>query len=317
MPDDTGAGENSGRDSELAELLDACLRAEQNERGAAARLVEAAPAELRDELAELVQLAEYLERSFSVQPRDTLPRQVGERLHSRLGTARPPRRQLRWWQWAAASLVVLSLVVYGVTTAAAESLPGQPLYGIKRATEFVALERVRDDPGRALVLVDQAGIRLDECSQLVHAQQTAAAMMAAEQYVATLREATALMLAAHPPPDQQARDQFARAVGGQQQQLELLTGGAPETLRPGLEAASKIAAAALEQDLQGNRAASPTPGPTPGESAPSPGPAAPPSLGPTNNRAPSTQAPSPLPGASPPAQRASPSTVASPPPGQP
>jgi Domain of unknown function (DUF5667) len=317
MPDDTRAGENSGRESELAELLDACLRAEQNEPGAAARLVEAAPADLRDELGELVHVAKVLERGLTPQPTDTFPRQVGERLHSRIGTARPPRRHLRWWQLAAASLVVLSLVVYGFTTAAAESLPGQPLYGIKRATEFVALERVRDDAGRALVLVDQAGIRLDECSQLVHAGQTDAAMLAAEQYVATLREATALILAARPAPDQQARDQFALAVGGQQARLELLTGSAPESLRPGLEAASKAAASALEQDRQVNRAASPAPGPTTSQSAPRTRPSAPPSLGPTNNPALGTEAPSPPPGASPPAQRASPSIVVSPQPGQP
>jgi hypothetical protein len=317
MSDATTGGTHSGRDLELAELLDACLRAEHDEPGAAARLLEAAPPELRTDLRELVQVAQLVQRSLPVQPTDAFRRDARERLQARIGAAQPKRRQLRWWwQSAAAGLVGLSLLAYGTTTVAAGSLPGEPLYGVKRATEFVALERVRDDVGRARVLVDQAGIRLDECSRLSSAGQTDAAMAAAEQYVATLREATALMLAARPKPDQQALDQFARVVGGQQQQLQLLAGTAPEVLRPSLESASNAATTALEQDLQVNGGATPPPGPTASKPSPAPRPAVSPSLTPTNSRTPGTGAPSPLPAVSPLPQRASPSTVASPAPGQ-
>lgn len=317
MTDHSTGQTPSDRDSELAELLEACVHAERNEPGSAARLIEAAPPDLRQELGELVRVAQFVQRSFPVQATDTFRRHGRERLQARIRAAVPPRHHLRWWQSAAASLVVLSMLVYGVTTVAAGSLPGEPLYRIKQATELVALERARDQVGRALVLVDQAGIRLDECSRLAHAGQTDAATIAAEQYVATLRQATALMLAARPTPDEQARDQFALAVGGQRQQLQLLADTAPQVLRPALEVASTAATSALEQNLQVNGGASPRPGPTASEPASSPGPAAPPSLAPTNTRRLSTGASTPLPTASPPAQQVSASIVASPAPGQP
>jgi len=303
MHDDAAGPEDAGQDAQLADLLDACLRAEQLEPGAAARLIEAAPEHLRAELEALVRFAQRLEDSAWVGPTETFRAGARARLEAQLAPPRshplrPMRLGTRWLVRAAAGIVALSLLAYAATSVAARALPGEPLYGIKQAREVLAVELARDDAGRALVLVEQAGERLDECTRLADAGRTELAAASAEQYVATLDRALTTLVTARPAPDQQAREQFAAAVRAQQHGLEVLATVSAAPLRPALDQAIAADGMALDRSSQ--------PSPTAQPAAPPSPPAA------------TVASPAPRPAASPaPLRSASPSAVASPSPVRP
>jgi hypothetical protein len=256
MPDDAAAPGDPGQDPQLAELLDACLRAERLEPGGAARIIEAAPPHLRPELEELLRFAQRLQRNTWVGPSEAFRAGARARLQAQIESrrsqaARPIRRGLTpWLVRAAAAIVALSVMVYAAASAAARALPDEPLYGIKQARELLAVELAGDDSSRALVLVDQAGVRLDECTRLTHAGRTELAATSAEQYVATLDRAITALVGARPAPEQQAREQFDAAVREQRQQLSALAAEAPAALRPALGAAIAAADAALDRSSQ-------------------------------------------------------------------
>ena len=67
---------------------------------------------------------------------------------------------------AFAAAAILLLVLAGATSAAASSLPGDPLYGLKRASEDVRLALTFDDVARTQLLSELTDRRLEELAEI-------------------------------------------------------------------------------------------------------------------------------------------------------
>ena len=279
------------QDPRLPELLEACLRAERAAPGSSAELVRAAPEGLRDELAQLIALARVLETApwAGATPRlragaPPRPQRQSQPVTRRSGPARRPRRGAPWVPRAVAIVAALVLSGYGSVLASAGALPGEPLYRVKQANEVVMLELSRDDMTRALVLLRQAGTRLEEAMRLARAGQVRSAGEVLQQYVATLGRATASLRQARGSSNPQARAEFEAELQHQRDRLQALAREAPQPLRPSIQEAQ----VAVSRDLGSSPDAS---GVGPGRPTPSATPAAVPATSPIPAASPSVGAP--------------------------
>jgi hypothetical protein len=84
-----------------------------------------------------------------------------DRVRTRLGSWRLQRAA----QVAAAGLAAV-VAITGVGTVSARSIPGDPLYGVKRAAERVQLDLARNDVNRGKRELQHAATRLDEVAAL-------------------------------------------------------------------------------------------------------------------------------------------------------
>lgn len=102
--------------------------------------------------------------------RDEFRRELRARLMREAAvTLVPKRRDTAWTAWLrpalAAGLATLVLVV-GAGTAAANSLPGDATFGLKRAIEEVRVALIFDDVERVRVLAELADQRLSELEKV-------------------------------------------------------------------------------------------------------------------------------------------------------
>src|SRR5205814_10127122 len=87
--------------------------------------------------------------------------------------ALPPARSHGSPRWRVAALRglaamgLIALLVSATVTASAAALPGEPLYGVKRAAEEAQLSLATDGEQRAGLRLELADRRLDEAVQLV------------------------------------------------------------------------------------------------------------------------------------------------------
>jgi len=93
---------------------------------------------------------------------------------------------------ALAAAAVLVLVVAGATSAAASSLPGDALYGLKRATEDVRLALTVDDVARTQLLSELTDRRLEELAEIAKHRPSSAPTATQEYADAVDRFANAL-----------------------------------------------------------------------------------------------------------------------------
>lgn len=85
------------------------------------------------------------------------------------GRRRPTPRPAPWARrlaWAALALLLALLLSTGTAWAAQDSLPGELLYPVKRATEQARLSLTRRPEARSNLLISLAERRLDEVAQL-------------------------------------------------------------------------------------------------------------------------------------------------------
>ena len=75
---------------------------------------------------------------------------------------------------ALAAAAILVLVFAGATSAAASSIPGDPLYGLKRATEDVRLALTFDDLARTQLLSELTDRRLEELAAVAKRRPSSA-----------------------------------------------------------------------------------------------------------------------------------------------
>ena len=75
---------------------------------------------------------------------------------------------------ALAAVAILVLVSAGATSAAASSLPGDPLYAVKRASEDVRLALTFDDVARTQLLSDLTDRRLEELAEIAKRRPSSA-----------------------------------------------------------------------------------------------------------------------------------------------
>lgn len=102
------------------------------------------------------------------------------RLLAQVGPTAATRRTTPWWtlripRFALAGVAVFAMLFGGTGLAAAGSLPGEPLFGLKRAAEEVALTVAFDDATRIQRLAEQASARLAELRHADGATRAAAA----------------------------------------------------------------------------------------------------------------------------------------------
>jgi hypothetical protein len=93
---------------------------------------------------------------------------------------------------AAAVLVVCSALGWGVNTVAAAALPGDPLYGVKRAQEAIALATALGDASRGERLVAIADHRLTEASAEADRGNDGQARALAQEFSGDIQQVIAL-----------------------------------------------------------------------------------------------------------------------------
>jgi len=117
--------------------------------------------------------------------RDQFRKELRGRLMSEAAVVLAPRP--RWFSFptilrpALAAAAILVLVLAGATNAAASSLPGDPLYAVKRTSEDVQLAFTFDEVARMQLLARLADRRLEELAEIAK-QRPASAPTATQEY---------------------------------------------------------------------------------------------------------------------------------------
>jgi hypothetical protein len=110
--------------------------------------------------------------------REQFRKELRGRLMSEAVVALAPQRGRSWFPtilrpaFAVAALLVL--VLAGATSAAASSLPGDPLYAVKRAGEDVRLALTFDDVARTQLLSELTDRRLEELAEIAKKRPSSA-----------------------------------------------------------------------------------------------------------------------------------------------
>jgi hypothetical protein len=116
--------------------------------------------------------------------RDSFRAQLRAHLLEEAAVALGRRRsepRLRWLRPALLAAAIAIVALGGATSAAASSLPGDALYGLKRGAEDVRLALAFDDLARMQLLSELADRRLDELAEIAR-QRPAAAATATTEY---------------------------------------------------------------------------------------------------------------------------------------
>src|SRR3954447_26032304 len=162
-------------------------------------------------------------------------------------TAAPRRRERRLATLAAAVVIVGGSA--GVAAAAENSLPGDPLYPVKRGIESAQVSLNSSDAARGQDLIAQAGTRLDEIDGLIgHGDSTAEITHTLASYQRTAADGADLLFLAYQrggSPDDLAG--LREALASQHAQLADLAGQAPPTAQPDFADASALLAGLDQQ----------------------------------------------------------------------
>lgn len=124
--------------------------------------------ELADRLEPLLRAASSTAARFRVQPRPEFKAELRQQLLSKIPAPKPRRGWLPLPRWALALSFLLVLLLAGGSTVAASagSLPDQPLYPVKLATERVQLAFAFSPVSRAKLEARFADRRVAELSQM-------------------------------------------------------------------------------------------------------------------------------------------------------
>jgi len=150
---------------------------------------------------------------------------------ARLRAEKAPRRQrLAGVMRLATALAVIAILfgtVLGVKQAVAASLPGQPLYGVKLATERIQLVLTSQPASRAALEQSLVEERLDEIVTLLQRQQ-AISPAVSSRAMQQLEQALATSAQLQDPAAAQALQQLAEAIQQRQQAMLGAAGESPE-----------------------------------------------------------------------------------------
>jgi hypothetical protein len=156
-------------------------------------------------------------------------------------TLAPPSRRRHRLGVAAAALVIVGAGT-GVAAAAESSLPGDPLYPIKRGIESAQVSLNTSDTAKGHDLIAQAGTRLDEIDGLMSdgdATSQITDTLAAYQRTAS-KGADLLFVAYQRGGSSEDLAQLRSALGDQLDQLGQLAGQAPPTTQPSFASATAL-----------------------------------------------------------------------------
>lgn len=209
-------------------------------------------------------------RRLAQAPEVSLSGAALDRIEARLmaALAEPPRRatarshqmsahRIRWLAYAAAACLALVMLLTGATYASADSLPGDPLYGFKRAVERVRLALVEqtDEPALRLELAER---RAGEFAALLERQDVYP--RALEEASDELQRALNLSLSLD---DAYAPDALQDRIATLAQEQESLSVRA-QAIAAGQERAQLATIAQRSRAIQQRAAGADTPPDTPG-----------------------------------------------------
>ncbi|MEI7645349.1 MAG: DUF5667 domain-containing protein, partial [Chloroflexales bacterium] len=229
----------------IEEALDICLARMRAEESAeeCMRDFPQYVGELEPLLAAAAQLCNWIPPELSIRAR------TAARTRARLALRRAHRQResWRWGSWALrlGTAVLLAIALFGGGVAfAGSSLPGSPLYGVKRAGESARLAFTRNNADRARLNLALAQLRIDEIIAVAKAGQRVDPQLIADldgSYLATARAICELA------PEQRPGLLVIYRAQIEAHQVVLTkaqTSGLPDSARQALDAASRASAGA-------------------------------------------------------------------------
>jgi len=159
-----------GRNKEIDNILNECLE-RLLVRGETIEQCLASYPEQAGELEPLLRTALVAKEASAIEPRPEFKARARYQLRSALQEAKSKRGlRLLGWQpkWAAAIAIVLVLLLAGSSTvvAASNSMPDEPLYPVKLATEQIRLRLTPSDIGKAQLYASLADRRVLEIARM-------------------------------------------------------------------------------------------------------------------------------------------------------
>lgn len=267
---------------DLEALLDECLQDMSTRGESIERCLQRYPQHAR-ELAPLIQMADHIRKTSHPTLSASATQTIERHLLKRATEIRQSRAKLSRWPLpfsfrplvtvAATLIVVLALVLAGgggIVYASTDSLPGSPLYGVKRATEQVQLFLAPEGTRRAELHIKLAQRRLEEVQALVESKD-----QVDEEALTAIAEETELALKETekaPAQDKQTLlDKLVSLTERQQAVLKRVQAKAPKAAQKGLNRALEAsqrgherAREALKKEKPG-RGVEPTGSPMPTE----------------------------------------------------
>jgi hypothetical protein len=159
------------KSEEFDNILDECLERLLVKGEPIEQCLESYPKQA-DELKPLLQVALTTKKASAIQPRPEFRASARYQFRSALQETELKRSRplLGWPRWATAVAIVLILIIIGGGTvvAAGYSMPDQPLYRVKLATEQVRLALTRSDIGKAQLSAELADRRVTEIIYLAN-----------------------------------------------------------------------------------------------------------------------------------------------------
>jgi len=231
--------------------------------------------ERADELKPLLQTALAAKKASAIQPRPEFKARARYEFRSALQTmeAKRTRPFLSWqprWEIAVTIVLVLLLVGGGTVAAASNSMPDNPLYQVKLATEQARLALTPSDIGKAQLLAELADKRVAEIIYLANRNKPGQIELATQRLDAYLtkvailtavqKEEASVFLAPAPaaeappgPPEHARGAKELPAQANRRAKLRVMvTNNAvnhPEALRAVLETAPESAKPALRRAI--------------------------------------------------------------------
>lgn len=221
-----------------------------------ARVVDGTQQDVADRYADLIETVDLLRRQETPAARpefvadlraqlmsaaDTLLVPADDRETATVVPLRPGRHQRRLAAAAAAFVVVGGTA--GVAAAAEGSLPGDPLYPIKRGIESAQVSLNTSDAARGQDLVSQAGTRLDEIASLVDQGDASQISQTLSSYQHSIGGGSDLLFVAYQrDPSSVDLARLRGTIGTQSNRLQDLAGQAPSSTQPDFRSASALLA---------------------------------------------------------------------------
>ncbi len=186
------------------------------------------------QLEPLVRLAQSMADACRFEARPDFKAQVRYRLQAFLAAA-PPTRRWRWRLWAGLAMPLVALIVGASAVAASgNSLPDEPLYGVKLATEEVRLALTPDRVARARFHLLFADRRVQEMAMVARQGHP----RAVERLAQRLSQHLAMVeRAAHEGPVDDLKPILDRGALRHGALLEAVLNQAPDSARPALRVA--------------------------------------------------------------------------------
>jgi len=233
---------------DLEAILDECLHDVSTRGERIERCLQRYP-QHAGQLAPLIQVADRIQKTRHPTLSVSATKAIEQRLLERATDLRQSRVKPSLWSLplplrplvtvAATLIVVLALVLAGgggMVYASTDSLPGSPLYGVKRATEQVQLFLTPAGTGRAELHLKFAQRRLEEVQALAEIK-----VQVDEEALAAIAEETELALAETekaPAQDKPALlDKLVSLTERQQAVLKRIQAEAPQAAQTGLNRA--------------------------------------------------------------------------------